>query len=169
MGKMKEKAIEEMNAAEETAPQPKQKQKVQTEVQTEVTTIAKEEKKTGQKINVPTPEELVANAQGNMIRGKKELSLLLPKMGKKAMQRAILAGLDLPTGGIPVKLRTKEEKYAFGVIQNMISSRFLVMQHHISQELKKQKEANSCKTETKSTTQSAQDGSTKEKKASTST
>lgn len=154
MGQMKEQELEE---------QQKQEKK---EVLTEVTTIAKEEEKTGQKINLPTPEELVANASGNMIRGKKELSLLLPKLGKKALQRVILAGMDLPAEKIPVRLISKEEKYAFGIIQNMISSRFLIMQHHISQELQKQKEANSCK-ETKSSSQSAQAGSKKETKDST--
>ena len=159
MGKMKEQLLEEEEQLEPTQEQD-EKAEDSKEVLTDVTTIKEEEEKTGKKINVPTQEELVANASMNMIRGKKELSLILPKLGKKAMQRIILAGLDLPAKGMPVKLVSKEEKYLFGVIQNMISSRFLIMQHHISQELKKQKEDNSCK-ETNNSTHSEQAGSTK--------
>jgi len=132
---------------------------------TRVTSIAQEEERLGQKVKMPSIEELVSRAGIATIQDRKRLSQILPNLGKKSMQRAILAGLDLPTEGLPVKLRTDEEKVAFVLIQKLISSRFILMQNHISQELRKQKEKEECQ---ESITKSQLGGENKDQKVSTS-
>lgn len=115
-------------------------------VATEVTTIKEQEEKSGQKINVPSAEELIARASSSMIVNKKMLNdLVCRKTGnkylisRKAMNRILMSILDLPTGGLPVALKTQEEKLAFGLGQKMIADRFILTQHHIAEEMKKQK------------------------------
>jgi len=115
---------------------------------TEVTSIAKEEEKTGVKIQTPSREELVARANSSMIVDFKRLEQLVtqkdagggPKISRKAMNRILLSILQLPTEGLPVNLKSNEEKLAFALGQKLISSRFILMQDHISQEIAKQRE-----------------------------
>lgn len=114
-------------------------------VLTQVTTLAEEEEKSGKKINVPNPEQLVGLASSSLLRCRKQISMLLPSMSKKAINRAILAVLDMPTDGIPVELKTKEEKLMFALGQRAISDRFIIVQHSITQQLKKKKEEGEAK------------------------
>lgn len=121
-----------------------QKSATQEQLKTEVTSIVEEEEKTGQKINVPSAEELVARAGSSLMINKQHLNNLINqrngatfKLGRKAMNRVLLSILDLPMGGLPVNLKSEEEKMAFALGQKMISDRFIIMQHHISQEMKK--------------------------------
>lgn len=114
------------------------------EVTTEVTSIQQEEEKTGQQIKVPSPEELVARASSSMIVNKKLLNELVSgktgnkyKVSRKSLCRILLSILDLPTGGLPVNLKSQEEKLGFALGQKMIADRFILTQHHISQEMKK--------------------------------
>ena len=115
---------------------------------TEVTSIAKEEAKTGVKIHTPTREELVTRASSSMIVDLKRLEQVLKQKGPSgkslvsahAKDRIILSILQMPTEGLPVTLKTNEEKLAFALGQKLISSRFILMQDHISQEMAKQKE-----------------------------
>lgn len=114
------------------------------EVKTEVTSIAKEEKKTGTKIEVPSEEELLARASQSFFNNRMVLSKLYPRLSSKGKTRVMNAILDLPTEDIPVKLKGNDEKLAFALGQRIISDRFVVTQYHINQEirkLKKQKEA----------------------------
>lgn len=120
------------------------------EVQTQVTSIQQEEEKTGEKVNVPSAEELIARAGSSIIVNKKILTNLLSRktgnkysISRKSMNRILLSILDLPTGGLPVNLRTKEEKLAFGVGQKIIADRFILTQYHISEEIKKQRQKQS--------------------------
>jgi hypothetical protein len=113
-------------------------------VKTEVTTIQEQEEKSGEKINVPSSEELVARASSSMIVNKKLLNQIITQkdgnkyaISRKAMNRILLAILDLPTDGLPVALKDDKEKLAFGIGQKMIADRFILTQHHISQEMKK--------------------------------
>jgi len=112
---------------------------------TKVTSIAEEEEKTGQKIDIPSPEKLVSNAAMALINCRKQISMLLPNMSKKAINRAVVAMLDIPTDGIPVELKTKEEKLMFDLGQKAINSRFLIVQHHVSQQIKQKKEEDKAK------------------------
>jgi hypothetical protein len=116
-------------------------------VKTEVTTIQEQEEKSGEKINVPSSEELVARASSSMIVNKKLLNQIITQkdgnkyaISRKAMNRILLAILDLPTDGLPVALKDDKEKLAFGIGQKMIADRFILTQHHISQEMKKRAE-----------------------------
>lgn len=161
------------------------------EVVTEVTSIAAEEERTGEKINTPpTPEELVSKSGMSIIMNRQHLKGILPKLGKKALQRLLLASLDLPAEGVQVKLISNEEKLAFRLCQSTIRAMFTVMFYHTSEEIIKKhkekeetetqslKEEELCQTDKTETeaeitpnelTQSSQlDGSKKEKKESTS-
>lgn len=127
------------------------------ELKTKVTSIQQEEEKSGQKINVPSPEELVARASSSMITNKEHLRRLIANrqpngkfaLNRKAMNRIVLAILDLPTDGLPVELKSESEKMAFALGQRMIADRFVIMQHHISQELRKRREKENKESEEK--------------------
>jgi len=114
-----------------------QENKTNEVTQTEVTSIQKEEEKTGQKINVPSAEELVSRAGGSFITNKKYLAELFPKLSSRAKNRVLLAILDLPTDGIPVNLKEDEEKLCFALGQRVISDRFILTQHYINEERKR--------------------------------
>lgn len=124
------------------------------EILTEVTSIAEEEKKTGTKINVPKPEELVARASSSLIANQRYLANLLDKkeggtkyvISRKGMNRVLNAILALPVEGIPVKLQSNEEKAAFAIGQNIVRDMFIIMANHAFNEAKKSKE-NSLQTE----------------------
>ena len=105
------------------------------ELQTEVTSIAKEEERTGQKIATPSAEDLLQRAASSYMTNMHHLSGILGKLGKKAKDRAIIAGLSLPMDKLPVRLIKDDEKLAFGVIQRIIADRFIITQYHISQEM----------------------------------
>ena len=117
-------------------------------VKTEVTSIAKEEERTGQKIPIPNAEELVQRASLSLVRSLQQIDFLISskdpikKLSNRSIKRALLAGLQLPTDGLPVMLRRNEEKLLFGLIQRIISDRFIILQHHISQEIKKERKKN---------------------------
>ena len=111
---------------------------------TEVTSIAKEEEKTGQKIEMPSAEELVARASSSVIANLQTLNKLINmKQGsgyaisRKGMNRLMLSIFDLPTEGQQVKLQGREEKYAFFVGQNLMRSLFVLMQNHVNEEIRK--------------------------------
>lgn len=108
------------------------------QVVTEVTSIKKEEDRTGQKINVPDPDKMVQMASSSLLRQRKLLhsTMSLKSTSKRAMVRAIIAGLDLPVDGVPVTLKDDVEKQMFAAIQRAISDRFIIYYHHIQQEMK---------------------------------
>lgn len=124
--------------------------KASEQVLTEVTSIAKEEAKTGTKINTPTAEELVTRASSSIIVNTRRISELIYgkeagdkyKISRKGMNRVLLAILNLPTEGVPVNLKTQEEKLIFALGQRLIGDRFILTQYHISEEMKKQRAAN---------------------------
>lgn len=112
---------------------------------TQVTSIAQEEEKTGQKIKVPSPEELVQRASMSLIRRMQRIDTMLSskdplkKLSNRGIKRALVAGLNLPTEGLPVSLKKKEEKELFALIQGAINDRFVIIQHHITQEIQRRK------------------------------
>jgi hypothetical protein len=115
---------------------------------TQVTSIAQEEKRTGQKIDVPNPEELVARASSSLIVNQQHLSNIVNRrnggtkytISRKGMNRVINAILGLPTEGVPVRLQSPAEKAAFAVGQNIIRDMFVIMANHAFSEAKKAKE-----------------------------
>jgi hypothetical protein len=116
------------------------------EILTEVTSIAQEEQRTGKSIPMPSPEELVANSSMAIIANRKHLANIMPKLGKKALQRAVLAAIDLPKDGEPVRLLGDDEKMAFRLMQSTIRAMFTVLFYHTSEEIiKKHKEEQSKK------------------------
>lgn len=106
------------------------------ETVTEVTSIADEEKKTGQKINIPSPEELVARASASLLTHRRYIEPIFGELSKKATLRVLYALFDVPQDGVPVKFKSEQEKQAFYIGQNMIRDIFLIMQHHIYQKRK---------------------------------
>ena len=104
------------------------------EVVTEVTSIANEEKKTGQKINLPSPEELVARASASLLTHRRMIDPMFGNLSKKATLRVLYAIFDVPQDGVPVKFKSDDEKRAFYIGQNMMRDIFLIMQHHIYQQ-----------------------------------
>ena len=114
---------------------------------TEVTSIAQEEERTGQKINVPSAEDLVARANVSFIQNLTILTQIIEQhrggkytVSRKGMNRLLTSILQLPMDDLKVGLQTKEEKLGFAIGQRCIADRFLLTQHHISQELKRRRE-----------------------------
>ena len=110
-----------------------QKKKIVEEVNTEVTSIAQEEKKTGTKIEVPKAEHLVAMASASLLKMRRSANAIMPTMSKKQLMRAVNAILDLPMDGVPVFLKSDEEKKLFAFGQRAISDRYVIITHHIKQ------------------------------------
>jgi len=142
MGKMKEKVMDEENSTQSESTNVENEENKNDEgLKTEITSIAEEEKRTGEKIDVPSPEELVARASTAIISDRKRFMSVFRGLGKRAKDRVVSAVLDLPTGGLPVKLQSEEEKLAYSYGQRVINHRFTVTFHHINQEIKAAKEA----------------------------
>lgn len=125
---------------------------------TEVTSLAKEEEKTGLRQEIPTAEELTARATSSYIRHLRQLNDLISgrnggsyKISRKGMNRIMNSILQLPQDGLPVLLQGNEEKMAFAVGQRIIADRFLITQHHISQEIKRMREKQELKNSEKVT------------------
>jgi hypothetical protein len=110
-----------------------------TNLVTRVTSIAKEEELTGEKIELPSAEKLVANASAALYQTRKGLAQVFSKMSKKQTIRAITAIFSLPEDNIPVGLKTDEEKMAYALAQRHMMSRFLIMQKHVADEVKRRK------------------------------
>lgn len=121
-------------------------------VKTEVTSVAAEEAKTGIQQKIPTKEELVARATASYIRSLKQLSDMIRaksggnyKISRHGMNRVILSILQLPQDDMDVTLQGNEEKLAFALGQRIIADRFLITQHHISEQIKKMREEQAAK------------------------
>ena len=109
------------------------------EVITEVTSVAEEEKKTGQKIEVPPEKQLIEMASASHINSLVRLEQEFTKLSGRGKSRALIAILAMPTDGIPVRLQSDNEKLCFALGQRVIADRFILTQYHINQEVMKQK------------------------------
>lgn len=118
-----------------------EQEKPKSELKTEVTSIAQEEQKTGQKIQVPNEDDLAAKASASFIRNKKRFNELFAPLSARAKNRVMNSVLDLPTDGLPVYLKTEEEKKAFAVGQRVVSDRFIITQYHIVKQVREHKES----------------------------
>lgn len=122
-----------------------QKQQIVKEVNTEVTSIAEEEKRTGEKIVVPDAERLVMLASQSLIRNRKQIHDMMLHMPKRQIIRAVTAFLDLPHDGVPVRLKEEAEKILFGLGQRVQTDRYILIYHHtmklaMEDKLRKQEE-----------------------------
>jgi hypothetical protein len=61
-------------------------------------------------------------------------------MSKKAVLRAVTAIFSLPEDGLPVELKTDEEKVAYALAQRHMMARFTVMQKAVLDEHRERKE-----------------------------
>jgi len=118
-------------------------------IKTEVTSIAAEEKRTGQKIELPSAERIIANATQAYIQDMGQLERTFGTLGGRAKIRALMAILSIPTDNMPVELISDEEKFAFALGQRIVQHRFLITQYHITQERKKVDEIKTKKQKTK--------------------
>mgnify|MGYP001594389630 CR=1 FL=1 len=111
---------------------------------TEVTSIAREEARTGVRQPIPTGEELYQRAMASFIRNMKHLNDLLNKtkgsgsnshvISRKGMNRVLNSIIQLPQDGLPVSLQGDEEKMIFVLGQKLLADRFLITHYHILQE-----------------------------------
>lgn len=108
---------------------------------TRVTTIAEEEEKSGEKINVASAEELVAKANLSYITSLTRLEQKFARLSSKAKTRALISILSLPMGELPVKLKSQEEIDCFGLGQRIQADRFIILQHSINEQMKRLREA----------------------------
>lgn len=111
------------------------------QIVTEVTSVAKEQEKTGQKIEVPSAEELVARATASYHRNITMLTNMVKarnggsyQISRKGMNRVLSAIIQMPTDGLPVGLQGDEEKMAFTLGQRVLMDRYIITHHHIVQE-----------------------------------
>lgn len=132
-------------------------------LKTEVTSIANEEKQ-GATIEVPQPQDLVNRASASLLTNLKILEMFADAkqgsemfLSKKAMKRVLLAIIDLPSEGVPVKLRGEAEKKAFAIGQRAIADRFLITQHYINQEIRQARTAEAEKAKETTSTETEQE------------
>lgn len=109
------------------------------ELTTEVTSVAQEELKTGVKIQTPNADDLARKAGISFIRSRKAFNEVFSGLSARGKTRVMNAVLDLPTDGVPVFLRGEQEKLGFALGQRVITDRFVITQHHIVQEVKRQR------------------------------
>lgn len=109
------------------------------EIKTEVTSVAKEEEKTGTKMEMPTKEEIKQNASTSFIRSSYALSNVFKKLSSKAKNRVLNAIIDLPKDNIPVKLKSNDEQLAFALGQRAISDRYILTSYYIEEQALEQK------------------------------
>lgn len=109
---------------------PEAKAKILKEVNTEVTSIKDMEAKTGKEVVLPDAEKMVAMASASLLRCKKRSRELMLGMSKREIVRAVSAFLDLPQDGLPVYLKSNEEKLLFATGQRAISDRYIIVYHH---------------------------------------
>lgn len=114
------------------------------EIVTEVTSVAKEQERTGQKIEVPSAEELVARATASYHRNITMLTNLVKarnggsyQISRKGMNRILSAIVQMPTDGLPVGLQGDEEKLAFSLGQRVLMDRYVITHYHIVEEQKR--------------------------------
>jgi len=133
----KESLLDEATSVEEVTEQTSGKK----EILTEVTSVAAEEARTGKTIidKRMTAEEIVAKATGSFIGGITLLERIFNTLSTRGKTRTMLAIMDLPKDGVPVRLQNDSEKQAFAIGQRIISDRFIITQHYIVQESKKLK------------------------------
>lgn len=122
------------------------------QIVTEVTSVAKENERSGNKINVPSPEELVARATASYHRNITMLSSLIKarnggsyQISRKGMSRVLSAILQMPTDGLPVGLQGDEEKLAFTLGQKVLMDRYILTHYHIVEEQKRVNEERKAK------------------------
>lgn len=137
-------------------------QEQQPEIRTEVTSIAREEAKTGQHIPLPSAEKLVENASVDIFRTRKSLYDVFARMSKKAMLRTLTAIFSLPEDDVPVRLVTEDEKLAYALAQRNTMSRFTVMQYEVLQERKRLKEEQEKAQQEQQTTEEVKEETTNE-------
>lgn len=111
------------------------------QLKTEVTSVAQEEEKSGVKIETPDAETLAARASMAFFQNRRDFMEQFKVLSARAKTRVINAVLDLPTDGVPVYLKNDVEKKAFDIGQRVIADRFIITQHHIVKEVKKQRAA----------------------------
>jgi hypothetical protein len=131
-------------------------------IKTEVTTIAEQEAKSGQKILDMTGEELLEKTLALHPVKLAAAEKTLKKMKAKQITQAVIAALDLPKNGIPVDWvdpitgKPKPEHAltvnAFLTFQNLLASKYLVMQQMVidNQKAAKEKETESDNTNSQS-------------------
>lgn len=110
-------------------------------LKTEVTSIAEEEKKTGKKIELPDDEEMKARAMQSFIISTQVLNNLFPKLSTRAKNRVFNAIMSLPEEGVPVFLKTDDEKQAFALGQRALSDRFLLTYYHVMEQARADRKA----------------------------
>lgn len=96
-----------------------------------VTTIAEEEKKTGQPVALD-PEMLKQKAISDYLFGIQYIQKNAMKMGKRALIRSLVAILQMPEGKkMPSKLKTREEQLLFAMGQKSLAGRFTLVYDQI--------------------------------------
>lgn len=111
---------------------------------TEVTSVAREEQRTGQQIPIPDAQQIYQNAALSFIRNMKHLNDIINsrnggsyKISRKGMNRIVNSILQLPLDDMPVALQGEDEKAAFALGQRVIADRFIITHHHILEERKR--------------------------------
>jgi len=112
---------------------------IKSELTTQVTSIAQEEQKTGQQVKVPSIEELVANASSSYFNSMVHFEQVFTKLSARAKTRVAVAVLQLPEEKVPVKMKTDEERLAFGLGQRALANRFLLTQYYINRQVEEQR------------------------------
>lgn len=126
----KQAVVDEVNAPE--APPPADGPVAQ------MTSIAREEERTGTKVKLPEPNKILALARRELLISRRNASQYVAGLSKKATLRLINAMLTMPDMDeqLPVELKTEEEQAAYVWVQRNLNARFILIQDQISKDIR---------------------------------
>lgn len=107
------------------------------EVTTEVTSVAQEEAKTGQKVDLPSNEELLGRIAAAYTQHRMLFNRTFKQLSSKEKNRVCDSLLELPMDDMKVTLKSDEEKLAFKLGQQVQMYRFILIQDKTQKDIQK--------------------------------
>lgn len=108
-------------------------------IKTQVTSLAAEDAKNGTKTPLPSAEEMVSRASASLMQKRIQLHQVASQLSRKQFLRVLAAATDIPTEGLPVLLKSENEKVAYALLQRIQADKFIIIQKHITDEMKRLK------------------------------
>jgi hypothetical protein len=109
------------------------------EVTTTVTSVAQEEAKTGQKVELPSNEELLGRIGVAYTQHRLLFKQIFNKLSSKEKNRVCDSLLELPMDDMKVVLKSEEEKAAFKLGQQVQLYRFILIQDKTQKDIQRAK------------------------------
>lgn len=102
----------------------------------DVVTVAQQEKEAGDTPTHMDPEQMREMAHMQLFYGIKALQQRLPKLSRRAVNRLVIAWMQLPLaeGKMPHNFHKELEKECFLIGQNVLASKYGILYEHVQQQ-----------------------------------